>query len=133
MNARGMILVIFCLFAIAISMTAQEKKEKKEKKEQKEVTITGEIIDMKCYLTGMMGGKGDDHKQCSVDCIKGGLPVGIVDEKTEKVFTLVPRKGMEGANATLVQYAAQRVSVTGTLVEKGGAKLFVYTKVAEAK
>jgi hypothetical protein len=117
--------------AVAFTLTAQEKKAMKE---MKEVTITGEIIDTKCYVTGMMGGRGEEHKQCAIDCIKGGLPVGIVEDKTDKVYVLVPKSpGKKGANEELVKYAAERVKLTGNAVEKGGQKLFVYTKVEEAK
>jgi|ERR1041385_4055270 hypothetical protein len=125
--------VLFYILASLVIVASLPAQDKKEKKEVKEITMTGEIVDMKCYLTGMMGGKGDDHKQCAIDCIKGGLPVGILDDKTEKVYTVVPKKGMEGANNALVQYAAQKVALTGTLVEKGGTKMFVYTKVDQAK
>ena len=120
------------VFSLVLSLSAVGQ-DKKDKKEAKEITVTGEIIDVKCYLTGMMGGKGDDHKQCAIDCITGGLPVGILDDKTDKVYTVVPKKGMEGANKTLVQYVAQKVVLTGTVVEKGGTKLFVYTKIDVVK
>ncbi len=130
---KKILLLPVILLSISLSAFGQEAQEKKESKEPKEISITGEVIDVKCYLTGMMGGQGDDHKQCAIDCINGGLPVGILDDKTEKVYTVVPKKGMEGANKSLVQYVAQRVTLTGSIVEKGGAKLFVYTKVDEVK
>ncbi len=120
-------LIFILSLAIMISVSAQVKKA------MKEVTVTGEIIDTKCYLTGMMGGRGEDHKQCAIDCIKGGLPVGIVENKTNKVYVVVPKAGTKGANEELVQYAAQTVRLTGTVVEKGGEKLLVYSKVEEAK
>ncbi|MBI4535326.1 MAG: hypothetical protein HY708_03545 [Ignavibacteriae bacterium] len=114
--------------AIVFTLTAQEKKA------MKEVTITGEIIDTKCYVTGMMGGRGEEHKQCAIDCIKGGLPVGIVENKTDKVYVVVARSpSMKGANEELVEYAAERVKLTGNAVEKGGQKLFVYTKVEKVE
>jgi hypothetical protein len=120
-------LILILSLAITMSASAQAKKT------MKEVTVTGEIIDTKCYLTGMMGGRGEDHKQCAIDCIKGGLPVGIVENKTNKVYVVVPKPGTKGANEELLPYAAQTVKLTGTVVEKGGEKLFVYSKVEEAK
>ena len=108
------------------SLAAQEKA-------MKEATIKGEIIDTKCYLTGMMGGKGEEHKDCAVSCIKGGLPVGILEEKTGKVYVVVPAKGTKGANEALVQYAAETVTLKGMFVEKGGAKVFAYNSVESAK
>jgi hypothetical protein len=81
-----------------------------------------------------MGGRGEDHKQCAIDCINGGLPVGLLEDKTETVYTVVPKSpGMKGANEELVKYAAEKVKLTGTVVEKGGAKLFVYSKVEETE
>ncbi len=113
---------------VAFTLTAQEIKA------MKEVTVTGEIIDTKCYLAGMMGGRGEGHKQYAVDCIKGGLPVGIVEDTTDQVYVLVPQSpGMKGANEELVKYTAERVKLTGNIVEKSGQKLFVYAKVEEVK
>lgn len=108
------------------SLAAQEKA-------MKEATIKGEIIDSKCYLTGMMGGKGEEHKDCAIACIKGGLPVAILEEKTGKVYVVVPAKGQKGANEALVQYAAETVTLKGMFIEKGGTKLFAYNSVEAAK
>lgn len=117
-------LVVLLTVALVIPASAQGKKA------MKEITVVGEIIDTKCYLTGMMGGRGEEHKQCAIDCIKGGLPVGVVEDKTDKVYVLVPQKGgTKGANEELVEYAAQTVKLTGSVVEKGGQKLLVYSKV----
>jgi hypothetical protein len=108
------------------SLVAQEKA-------MKETTIKGEIIDTKCYLTGMMGGRGEEHKDCAIACVKGGLPVGILEEKTGKVYIVVPAKGQKGANQALVQYAAETVTLKGMFIEKGGTKVFAYNSVESAK
>lgn len=108
------------------SLAAQEKG-------MKETTIRGEIIDTKCYLTGMMGGKGEEHKDCAIACIKGGLPVGILEEKTGKVYVVVPAKGTKGANEALVQFAAETVTLKGMFIEKGGSKVFAYNSVEGPK
>ena len=126
------IMAIALLLSLAFFMAApQEKKDKK--KDVKEVTVTGEIIDVKCYVTGMQGGMGEDHKQCAIDCIKGGLPVGILDQSTNKLLVVVPKAGMMGANEELLPHVAQKVKLTGIIAEKGGQKVFIYTKVEEAK
>ncbi|MBI4546524.1 MAG: hypothetical protein HY707_00985 [Ignavibacteriae bacterium] len=123
----------FKLFIIAflsvVSVLAVSAQSKKAMKEMKEVTITGEVIDQKCYLTGMNGARGEAHKECAISCIKGGLPVGVLEDKTEKVYTVVPKGGMKGANEELVQYAAQKVKLTGMTAKKGGQNLFIYSKV----
>ncbi|MBI3587258.1 MAG: hypothetical protein HY088_09035 [Ignavibacteriales bacterium] len=111
---------------LAGSLGAQEKA-------MKEATIKGEIIDTKCYLTGMMGGRGEEHKDCAIACIKGGLPVGILEEKTGKVYVVVPAKGQKGANEALVQYAAETLTLKGMFIEKGGTKVFAYNSIESAK
>jgi len=103
-----------------------------DKKEMKEITVTGEVIDTKCYLTGMMGGRGEEHEDCAIACIKGGLPPGIVEDKTGTVYILAPEKGTKGGNESLVKYAAKTVTVKGKVVEKGGSKILLYSSL-EAK
>jgi len=100
-----------------------------DKKEMKEITVTGEVIDTKCYLTGMMGGRGEEHEDCAIACIKGGLPPGIVEDKTGTVYILAPEKGTKGGNESLVKYAAKTVTVKGKVVEKGGSKILLYTSL----
>ena len=128
---KTIVIILPLLLFVLVTAFSQEKQGKK--KEAKEVTVTGEVIDVKCYIQGMMGGMGEDHKQCATDCIKGGLPVGILDEKSEKVYLVVPKAGMKGANEELLPFVAQKVKMTGTFAEKGGQKILIYTKVEEAK
>lgn len=123
------LLVVLALCMTVLSAIAQEKKEK-----PKEVTITGEVTDIKCLLNGMKA-NSDDHKQCATDCIKGGLPVGILvmEDKVEKLYVVVPKAGMKGANEELAKYAEKKVKLTGMVMEKNGIKMMAYSKVEEAK
>jgi len=125
-TTRLFVALITVALTLVGSLTAQEKA-------MKETTIKGEIIDTKCYLTGMMGGRGEDHKDCAIACIKGGLPVGILEEGTGKVYVVVPAKGQKGANEALVQYAAETVTLKGMFLEKGGTKVFAYNSVESGK
>lgn len=42
------------------------------------LTITGEIVDTKCYLGVMNPGRGKVHKDCAIRCISGGIPPGLL-------------------------------------------------------
>lgn len=117
--------ILAMVFLVSGATDAQEKATG-------EVTVTGEIIDLKCFTSGMMGGRGPEHEECAIACIKGGLPVGIIDDKGN-VYTVVPAKGMKGANEALVKYAAKRVTLKGRVMEKGGARLLHYASVEPAK
>lgn len=103
-----------------------------EKKQVPEVTLKGELIDIKCYSSGMGGGRGEEHQDCAIQCIRGGLPVGLLDEKGN-IYLLVPKKGMKGGNEALAEHAAHTLTVKGTLQEKGGMKVMHYTTFEMAK
>lgn len=103
-----------------------------ERKQGTETTVKGEVIDIKCYSSGMGGGRGEEHQDCAIQCIKGGLPVGLLDEKGA-VYVLVPKKGMKGGNEALAEHAAHTVTFKGTLQEKGGMKVLHYTSFEMAK
>ena len=49
-------------------------------------TVTGEILDMKCYMAS--GAHGPDHKECAAKCVKGGSPIGILADDS-KVYLLI--------------------------------------------
>src|SRR5699024_11503361 len=49
-------------------------------------TITGEVLDMSCYMDH--GAKGQGHKKCAQGCLDKGLPAGIL-AKNGKVYLLV--------------------------------------------
>ena len=54
----------------------------------KDVTVTGTLVDMNCYLKD--GHMTDDHdamKRCGRDCLKDGLPAGLVVDK--KLYAIV--------------------------------------------
>ncbi len=128
--------LIIMLVAVPVSLSftsfAQEKKMKEEKKAPTEVTVMGEVIDSQCYLS--MGAKGDDHRQCAIDCANGGIPLAILEEKTGNVYFVGNAKEqMKGANDLLVDHAAHKVSVTGKLYEKGGARMILVKTVEMAK
>jgi hypothetical protein len=45
-----------------------------------ERTLRGEIVDSKCYLGVMNPGKGQVHRDCAANCIRGGVPPAFLSE-----------------------------------------------------
>ena len=88
-------------------------------------TVTGEILDMKCY-TGS-GKHGDDHKECAAKCIKGGSPMGILTDDG-KVYLLIEDKN-NPAYEDAKKFAGEQVILTGTLSEKDGKQALIVTEV----
>ena len=89
-----------------------------------EQTITGEVVDLACYLGH--GEQGPEHRQCAQHCIASGLPVGI---KAGEVVYLAVGGEHGPANATLASLAAKQVTVEGTVTERDGIHLLAVKKV----
>lgn len=84
-----------------------------------EISVVGEVIDPVCYLTH--GSRGTEHKGCAETCVKQGVTLAILEDKTGQVFVSLPADH-SNPNAKLSAFVAERVKVTGTLYSKGGLK-----------
>ena len=87
-------------------------------------TITGEVVDLACYLGH--GGQGPSHQECAKKCIASGLPVGIKSGNT--IYVAV---GSEHgtANAALAPLAGRTVTVEGEITERDEMHLVTIKKV----
>jgi len=79
------------------------------------VTITGEVLDMACYIAFNLS--GPEHADCARTCIKNGLPVGI-KAPDGKAYLLVGAN--EPLNNQLADYAAKTVTVKGIIRQRNG-------------
>lgn len=79
-------------------------------------TLTGEIIDPKCYFGAMNPGEGKPHLSCAVRCISGGImPVlKYTSGHTTHYAFLVGTNG-EKINSDLLQYVGLPVQIKGHL------------------
>lgn len=126
---RFIVLLVMGVLCATVALQAQESKQEKK---PADVTVVGEVVDSRCYIS--MGAKGEDHKQCAIDCANGGIPLAIVEDKTGTVYFVGDAKNqMKGANDILVEHTAERVTVKGKLVEKGGAKMIIAKSVERVK
>ncbi len=91
------------------------------------VSVKGEIIDTYCY--SLMGAKGESHKQCAIDCIKAGIPAGLLEDGTNKVYVLLPNKDKTGLPKEVIDKMAQKVTITGKVVAKGGSQFLTVESI----
>ena len=81
------------------------------------VSVTGEIIDISCYL--QLGKHGEKHKPCGSKCIAAGEPIGLLT-KEGGVYLLMPeehdprRDGQTDFRKVAGEHFAQVMEVTGT-------------------
>jgi hypothetical protein len=81
------------------------------------VTLTGEIIDPKCYLGAMKPGGGKTHKACAALCIRGGIPPMLVtrDEQLQETFYLLTDAARRPLGEVIVPFIGDQVELTGEL------------------
>ncbi len=91
------------------------------------VTVKGEVIDTYCYA--LMGAKGESHRQCAIDCIKAGIPAGLLEEGTGKVYVLLPNKDKAGLPAGVVDKMGRTASITGKVYAKGGSNFLTVESI----
>lgn len=84
------------------------------------VRITGEVIDTYCY--SLMGARGGSHRQCAIDCVKAGIPAGILEDGTNKVYVLLPNKDKSPLPKAVIEKMARKVTVTGKVYTVGGSQ-----------
>ena len=83
-----------------------------------QTTVTGEVLDMACYLDH--GAHGAKHADCAKMCISSGLPVGI-KSADGTVYLLIGEH--KPANSELADYAAKTITVKGKYVSRDGINM----------
>jgi hypothetical protein len=92
-------------------------------------TVSGEIVDSKCYLGVMNPGQGKVHRDCAARCLSGGIPPifvsaervsaeGVSAERGEQ-YLLLDMNGNALGHDDLREFIAESVSVEGEVLERG--------------
>src|SRR5438270_13828744 len=91
-----------------------------------EKTVTGEIVDMMCYVDH--NAVGESHGQsCGAKCIKGGGPVGIVSDG--KAYLVVGEH--KPINDQLAEYCGKTVTLKGKAAERGGIAMLENAEIVK--
>lgn len=92
-----------------------------------ETTLTGEAVDIACYLGG---NSGEAHAACAAKCAENGKPIGLaVGEGDDKELYLVLSDGMAAPNEVMGEHMGKTVTVTGEVVDQGGMKIIKVANV----
>ncbi len=85
-----------------------------------DVTLSGEILDTKCWFGAMRPSEGKVHKACASLCIRGGLPPAFyVRDPQDQAALMIMTSGGFGHNKDLLPYVADPVSITGQVQRFG--------------
>ena len=91
-----------------------------------DVTVTGEVLDMACYIDH--GAHGEKHAWFAKTCIESGLPVGIKSADGKTYLLIGEHKPM---NKELAEYAAKTITVKGKLVERDGFRMIANAEIVK--
>jgi len=91
-----------------------------------EKSVTGEIVDMMCYVDH--NAVGDKHGQsCGAKCIKNGGPVGII-ENGKAYLVVGEHKPM---NDELADSCGKTITLKGKLAERGGIAMLENAEIVK--
>ncbi|HEV3112673.1 MAG TPA: hypothetical protein VGY99_19465 [Candidatus Binataceae bacterium] len=92
-----------------------------------ETSVSGHLRDSFCYLT--TGAHGPSHQKCAVGCAKAGIPVLLVEDKTDKYYVLLPPKNAQSLPSSVTDKMEDEVTVTGQEYSKGGSSFLTVESV----
>ena len=98
---------------------------------QKSVTVEGYVLDSACAFT--KGLEKPISRDCAVACAKEGSQLVILTKEGAIYWPIDSATPAKGQNAKLLEFAWNRVKVTGKLYERGGSHAIVLDTVAAAK
>src|SRR5688572_13097887 len=114
------IALLASVLLLAFALIAEDKKT-----DAKSVTLSGEVVDMHCYIT--RDAKGAEHAGCSNACISRDVPAGFLAEDGT-LYLLVNEKPVS-VKDKIAGKAGKKVTAKGRVVEKSGVKVMQLVSV----
>jgi type 1 fimbria pilin len=91
------------------------------------VTMTGEVVDTYCY--GLMGAKGESHRSCGISCAKAGIPMGLLQDGTDKLYVLLPNKDNSPLPPEVMDKMGRKATITGKIYSTGGSQFLTVESI----
>jgi len=123
---RLIVLTVSMLFALGAAAFAQHS-HSHAKPSAKPATLTGEVIDLTCFMQHPDNATGMDHAKCAKACIDKGLPVGFRAE--DGTVYLVIGTDHEPIAATIAAAVGKKSTITGTIIDHDGVKAIAISSV----
>lgn len=117
---KRVLIVLATVVAVAgFTFAVAQAADKAESKEMKPTTMTGEIVDLGCYLGH--GAHGAKHEQCAAKCIANGMPMGLLTADGGLYLLTMDHANADPFNHTK-DWAAKQVKITGQESDRDGMK-----------
>lgn len=84
-----------------------------------EYSLTGEILDGKCYPGIMKPGQGKTHRACAIRCISGGVPAvfRVQNNRNDVMYFLLADAEGTAVNDRVLDRVADPLQITGEVVQ----------------
>ena len=133
-----LVLVLACAVGVLYAQDSTKaatsaKSGMKMSSKEMDTTVSGEVVDVSCYLRHGDKGMGDGHKSCAEACAKSGSPLGILTKDGKLYVSVLPDDHSTGPNAILMDHVAHQVEATGIVRTKAGVRGMMISKVEMAK
>ena len=112
-------------FITALAFSPMALAEEHGKDADATKTVTGEIVDMMCFVDH--NAAGDKHAACAAKCIKGGGPVGISSEG--KTYLVVGEH--KPMNDELAEYAGKTITLKGKVSQREGVLMLANAEIVK--
>jgi len=90
---------------------------------EKTLTVKGYVIDSACAFTKNLG--KPISKECATQCANAGSVLVILADDGTIYWPIADTTPSSGQNPKLLPFAAQKVTVSGKVYERGGSKAIV--------
>lgn len=120
-------MVATAVAAIVVVSVLQAEPERGKTPPPRDVTLTGKIVDLQSFMTGQF--KSSDHKRCTQDCIRAGVPAAI---QTDDGIVIIG-EGTKGPQRTIMPLAFRQAELKGKLYEREGMFYIDITSAKAAK
>ena len=92
--------------------------------------VTGEVVDLSCYLHHPDTSTGKGHHKCAEMCAKKGLPMGLLTSD-KQLYLLLEDHDNPKAYAAALAKAAEHATVEGDKANVGGVQAIVVEAVTD--
>ena len=83
-------------------------------------------------VLGTLDSKGEEHKKCAITCANMGMPLGVLEDKTNKIYLIIPN-GHADPKKPVMEYFGKKVEVDATFWKMGGLVSLEVKSIREVK
>ena len=127
--------ILFVLMAImiasaAVALAGDDAAKAKDAKAAP-TALTGEVVDLYCYMQHPESAVGADHAKCAKSCISKGLPIGFLT--SDGTLYVITGKDHAPAATDVADWIGKKSTVMGHVTEAKGLKSIELVSIGEAK